>query len=422
MDSSLIVVIGAGVAGLAAARHLTAAGRRVLILEARGRLGGRVVTVRDALSPLPIELGAEFVHGLHPELWRIIDSARLPVMDVIGDNFFSDGTALHKQGDNQGQFEKVYEAMREAPEQTFASFIANPRFDEATRQAITAYVESVNAASKERLSTGFVLEAEAALDIDRSFRLPGGYDGIVNWLWQGIDPRLTELRLNTEVRAVRWRKGHVEVETTRGQFTGAGVVVTAPIGVLAAEAIRFDPQPPALRLACDALEMGDAVKVGLRFRERVWEREDNRNMSFLFTQDDVVPTWFVGFPMRTPIITGWAAGPKSVQFLGKSEQEVADAAVPALARAMGLEAGFVMDRLEAVHYHDWHADPWSRGAYSFVHAGGIDIQRWLGQPLDDTLYFAGEATEWTGNCGTVHGAIASGVRVGRAIAGPGRLG
>src|SRR5580704_13312090 len=107
MESSLIVVIGAGVAGLAAARHLTAAGRHVLILEARGRLGGRVVTVRDALSPLPIELGAEFVHGLHPELWRIIDSARLPVMDVIGGNFFSDGSKLLKQVDNQVQFEKV---------------------------------------------------------------------------------------------------------------------------------------------------------------------------------------------------------------------------------------------------------------------------------------------------------------------------
>ena len=422
MDSSLIVVIGAGVAGLAAARHLTAAGRRVLILEARGRLGGRIVTVRDALSPLPIELGAEFVHGLHPELWRIIDSARLPVMDVIGENFFSDGRAMHKQSEDQGQFEKVYEAMRQAPEQTFASFIADPRFDEATRQAITSYVESVNAASKERLSTGFVLEAEAALDINRSFRLPGGYDGIVNWLWQGIDPRLVELRLNTDVRAIRWRKGHVEVDTTRGQFRGVSVVVTAPIGVLAADAIRIDPKPPALRLACEALEMGDAVKIGLRFRERIWERNDNLNMSFLFSQDDVVPTWFVGFPMRTPIITGWAAGPHSVLFQGKSELEVADAAVGALARVLGLDSSFVMDRLEAIHYHDWHADPWSRGAYSFVHAGGIDIQRWLGQPVDDTLYFAGEATEYTGNCGTVHGAITSGVKVGRAIAGPGRLG
>ncbi len=422
MDSSLTIVIGAGVAGLAAARRLTAAGRHILILEARGRLGGRIHTVRDALSPLPIELGAEFVHGLHPELWRIIDSARLPVMDVIGDNFFSDGSALHKQGDSQGQFENVYEAMREAPEQTFASFIANPRFDEETRQAITAYVEGVNAAAKERLSTGFVLEAEAALDIDRSFRLPGGYDGIVNWLWQGIDPRLAELRLNTEVGAVRWRKGHVEVATARGQFRGVSVVVTVPIGVLAGGGIRIEPQPPALRLACEALEMGDAVKIGLRFRERLWERNDNSHMSFLFSRDDVVPTWFAGFPMRTPVITGWAAGPKSLSLLGKSEHEVAEAAVGALARVLGLDSSFVMDRLEAVHYHDWHADPWSRGAYSFVHAGGIDIQRWLGQPLDETLYFAGEATEWTGNCGTVHGAITSGVRVGRAIVGPGRLG
>jgi monoamine oxidase len=117
------------------------------------------------------------------------------------------------------------------------------------------------------------------------------------------------------------------------------------------------------------------------------------------------------------VIPGWSAGPKTATLLGKNEDEIADAAVQALARVLGVSTGFVTGRLEAVHYHDWHADPWSRGAYSFVHAGGIDVQRWFGQPVDDTLYFAGEATEWTGHAGTVHGAIASGTRVGRALAG-----
>ena len=95
-------------------------------------------------------------------------------------------------------------------------------------------------------------------------------------------------------------------------------------------------------------------------------------------------------------------------------------AVKALARVLGCAANFALDRLEAAHYQDWHADIWARGAYCYVRPGGMDVQRWLGQPLDETLYFAGEATEATGHCGTVHGAIASGVRVGRALAGPGR--
>lgn len=416
MDSRVIIVIGAGVAGLAAARHLTAAGRRVLILEARGRLGGRILSVRDGLSPLPVELGAEFVHGKPPELWNIIDSARLAAIDVTGDNYYSTGGVPQKMEGAAHEYEKVYEAMRDAPEQSFASFIADPRFDEETRQSITSYVEGINAASKEHISTGFVL-AEAAGDLDRAFRLLGGTDGIVSWLWHGVDTRLADLRLNTAVLAVRWRRGHVEVTTSHGVFLGEKAIVTVPIGVLAAEAIRFQPRPPALRLACEAVEMGEAVRVNLRFRERFWERDGRENLSFLFSQDEVMPTWWTSMPVRNPVITGWSAGPKSAQLFGKTENEIGAEAVRALARVLGVEHNFALDRLEAIHYHDWHLDPWSRGAYSFVCAGGMDVQRWFAQPVDETLYFAGEATEWTGHAGTIHGAIASGLRVGRAIVG-----
>src|SRR5580704_14868983 len=136
MESSLIIVVGAGVAGLAAARHLTAAGRHVLMLESRPRLGGRILTVRDALSPLPIELGAEFVHGKSKEMWSIIDSARLPVNEVMGDTYHSTAGELHKVPPQPDQFDRVYEAMRQAPEQSLAEFIANSKFDEATRAQV----------------------------------------------------------------------------------------------------------------------------------------------------------------------------------------------------------------------------------------------------------------------------------------------
>ncbi len=422
MDSSLTIVIGAGVAGLAAARHLTAAGRHVLMLEARPRLGGRILTVRDSLSPLPIELGAEFVHGTVKEMWNIIDSARLPTLEVMGDNYHSSAGRLQKVPPQSDQFDRVYEAMRQAPEQSFADFIANSKFDEATRQQITSYIEGFNATSKESISTAYVLETEDAGVSERTFRMLGGYDELVRWLWHGLDSRLMDLRLNTAVHAVRWRRGHVEVETSHGTFRGENVVITAPIGVLASGAIRFDPEPPVLRLVCEAMDMGQTVRIVLRFRERFWEKDGRERLSFLFSDDEVMPTWWSQFPARAPVITGWAAGPKAAQLLPKSPAEVTGEAVRALARVLGCKSDFALDRLEAAHYHDWHADPWSRGAYCYVRPGGMDVQRWLGQPVEDTLYFAGEATEATGHCGTVHGAIFSGVRVGRALAGPGRWG
>lgn len=419
MDSPLIVVIGAGVAGLAAARHLTAAGRHVLILEARGRLGGRILTVRDALSPLPIELGAEFVHGTSRVLWSIIDSARLPVIEVMGHNYHSTAGALH-EAKSAPDFARVYEAMREAPEQSFAEFIANSKFDAETRAQIISYIEGFNATSQESLSTGYVLETEEAGVSERSFRMLGGYDELVRWLWHGVDSRLADLRLNTEVRAIRWRRGEVDIETSRGNFQGAKVIITAPLGVLASGAIQFDPVPPVLPAVCEAMDMGQTVRIVLRFRERFWEKGGRDNLSFLFSDDEIMPTWWTAVPARAPVITGWSPGPKAAKLLGKSGDEIVGEAVRALARVLGIDAAFALDRLEAAHYHDWQADPWSRGAYCFVRPGGMDVQRWLGQPVEDTLYFAGEATESTGHCGTVHGAIASGMNVGRALTGPGR--
>ena len=419
MDSSLIIVIGAGAAGLTVARHLTASGRRVLILEARGRLGGRILTVRDPLSPLPIELGAEFIHGTPPQFWQIINSARFPVMEVVGENYHSAAGQLKRMESRAEQFERVYEAMREAPEQSFAQFMAQSNFDEATREQITSYVEGFNAAAKEDISTRYVLETEEAGSSDRFFRMLGGYDELVRWLWHGVDSRLADLRLNTEVRGIRWHPGGVEIETSRGLFSGGRAIITLPIGVLAAGSVRLDPEPLVLRLACEAMSMGQTVRIVLRFRERIWERDGKERMSFLFSDDEFMPTWWTAVPAIAPVITGWSGGPKSRRLIGKSDEEITREAVAALARILGCATEFALDRLEAAHYHDWHSDPWSRGAYCFVRPGGMDVQRWLGQPIEDTLYFAGEAVEATGHCGTVHGAIASGIRVGRTVAGPG---
>jgi monoamine oxidase len=351
-------------------------------------------------------------------MWKIIDSARLATIEVMGDNFHASGGQLHKVDPQPNEFERVYDALREAPEQSFAEFLANSNFDQATRAQVTAYIEMFNATSKESLSTGYVLETEVAGASERTFRMLDGYDQLVKWLWHGVDTRFADLRLNTEVRAIRWRRGEVEVETTNGVCKAEKVIITVPIGVLASAAIRFDPEPPVLRPVCEAMSMGHAARVVLRFRERFWEREGKEHLGFLFSDDELVSTWWTASPARAPMLTGWIAGTKAARLLGLSRQAVGNEVVRALARTLGCPAEYAIDRLEAVHYHDWQSDPFSRGAYCFVRPGGMDVQRWLGQPVEETLYFAGEATEATGHCGTVHGAIASGVNAGRKLTGP----
>ena len=116
-------------------------------------------------------------------------------------------------------------------------------------------------------------------------------------------------------------------------------------------------------------------------------------------------------PLKAPVLTGWSAGPKADVLLGLSKPEVAALAMGSLERILGREPAKVV----GAWHHDWHNDPFARGAYSWVPAGALPAREVLAQPLEDTLYFAGEAVDLDGYGGTVHGAIASGQRTARQI-------
>ena len=119
--------------------------------------------------------------------------------------------------------------------------------------------------------------------------------------------------------------------------------------------------------------------------------------------------------MRTPILTGWSAGPRADTLLAESEAIVIERALEDLASITRVAAPKLRELLEAAYFHDWHADPFSRGAYSYVPAGALRERAVLARPVADTLYFAGEATELNGHSATVHGAIASGQRAAQQI-------
>jgi monoamine oxidase len=192
------------------------------------------------------------------------------------------------------------------------------------------------------------------------------------------------------------------------------LVITVPLGVLQDGAIRFDPEPTHTLVAARALEFGQAIRVTLRFDRAFWEDEEKfAGASFLFSDEHVFPTWWTTRPVAAPVITGWSAGPKADALLGKNKTEVIRAALDSLGRILGMPLG----RVENAWFHDWHADPFARGAYSYVPAGALAARRRLCEPVQDTLYFAGEATDLLGYGGTVHGAIASGNRAAGQVLG-----
>jgi monoamine oxidase len=407
------IVIGAGAAGLAAARKLAKAGLDVLALEARDRIGGRLHTVRDPLLAVPVELGAEFVHGKPPELWKIIRAAPLAAADVTGEPFcFHDGR-LAPCGDELCAANELIDSLREhgPDDEPFADFLAASGADDETKARAAQYVEGFNAAHQERISVRSLAQdqrAAAAVEGGHAFRLVGGYDRVAEYLAAGG----ARVRLGTVVNVVRWKAGEVEVLAGDGAlFRARWAIVAIPLGVLQAGAIRFDPEPKEQLAAARRLEMGAVVRLGLRFDGPLWPER----MGFLFSQDPWFPTWWSALPVRAPLITAWAAGPAAERHAGLGEDQLVDRAVHTLAKLLGISRGRVEGALQAWYFHDWQADPFARGAYSYVPAHALPARWTLAAGLEDTLHFAGEAVEYEGHAATVHGAIASGERAARSI-------
>jgi monoamine oxidase len=198
------------------------------------------------------------------------------------------------------------------------------------------------------------------------------------------------------------------------------LLVTLPLGVLQADDILFDPPLPEKRNAARALAMGSVLKVVFRFREPFWEdvlrfprsAPSETEHKFFFT-DAPFPTWWTSSPLQAPTLTGWTGGGGAHR--ARNLGEPVDVALGSLATMLGVRRARVDDELESAHFHDWDADPFARGAYSYVPAGALPAQKVLARPVEGTLFFAGEATAPNGHNGTVDGAIETGVRAAREI-------
>jgi monoamine oxidase len=429
-----VIVIGAGVAGLTALRELERAGSRVLCLEARDRIGGRIFTVRDTGFPLPIELGAEFIHGRPPEIWEIVHSASLGVYDCADAAVRIKGGVVQRKEDAWGLVSQLMEDMKKAAvqgiDEPFSSFLKKSSHPLETKQLTTSFVEGFNAARKEIIGiASLAKDAEASdrIDGDRSFRFLNGYDSVPAHIFRTIKASTEIVRFHSVLKKIDWRAGFVQV-TISSDLTGRTtvfstrrLVVTVPLGVLQAEddipgSILWDPKPARALDAANALEFGQVVRLVFRFRERFWEEQsDFADAGFLLSDERDFPTWWSPLAVRVPILTAWSAGPHADFVLDLSRKEIIAQAICSLSKILAISKDRIQDQIVQIYFHDWHSDPCALGAYSYVPAGSLAAREELAKPVDETIYFGGEATELNGYSATVHGAIASGYRVARQI-------
>jgi monoamine oxidase len=428
-----VILLGAGMAGLAAARALAERNVRVLVLEAQERVGGRILSQRVEGGGV-VELGAEFVHGRPPELWALIEEAGVQTVERDG-TMLREGWGGGLEEDDPGAGEESTFAPLEQLEDfdgediTFWDWLKASDVPELDRPSLLGYVEGFNAADARRISVkslGAQQKAEHATEGGSSWHVLGGYSQLTGYLAKRVVELGGEIRLGCEVLGVRWHEDEVCVETTLGDVAAPRCIVALPLGVLQrvnkGPGLWMEPEPEAIAHA-QRLAMGDAERFTLVFRAAWWADSPLLNktvlagMSFLFTPQRMPPVWWTSHPEAEslPALTGWVGGPKARAFRGKTAEELGEAACVVLADVFGVAESSIRESLVATCRHDWAADAHTRGAYSYVPAGAMDASEAMTQPEAGVIFFAGEHTDVTGHWGTVHAALRSGLRAAEQV-------
>ncbi len=410
-----VIVVGAGIAGLAAARMLAEAGKSVLLLEARHRVGGRMHTLHVSGVEHAIELGAEFIHGRPPGLLALLEEAGLAIYETEGEQLcFTDGRVGEcpqddsPKSDEDTLLEGMGRAAEENGDMSFDAYMARSKGSGEAKARARNYVEGFNAADASVIGIKGLARQQAsedAIEGHRAARVVRGYTALAEYVRDRAVAAGAKLLLETPVSRISRRTGTCTVYGEGEQWSARQVVCALPLGVLQEGAVTFDPEPGVALHAAHSLHPGAVQRLVLQFEQPWWAAEHPR-MRFLFAPPLLPPTWWTTAPRLSPLLTGWIGGPKALHMTGKPLLEEA-------LRTLNTMFGASMQPPAAAHTHDWQEDPCSRGAYSYAPAGAADAYRTLAEPVEGTLFFAGEHTDVTGHPGTVHGALGSGLRAAR---------
>jgi monoamine oxidase len=419
-----VAVLGAGVAGLAAADELRRQGLRVVVLEARDRIGGRILTHHDERFPFPLELGAEFVHGDAPETGRIVREAGALIYEVAGEHWRAERGRLRRYGEFWRRIDRVLARIDpDGEDRSFADFLAERpggRSLARDRTAAREFVQGFHAADPSEVSAlSLAPEGESPTEsARRGGRVAQGYDVVPRRLARDLGEAL---RLGSPVTEIAWERGRVEITVRPDSGEAYGIlaraaVVTLPLGVLKVPpeepgGVRFHPDVPRIRKALEGLTTGCVVRLVMAFREVPWE--DPGNLGYLHTSDESFRVWWTAYPLRAPLLVAWSGGPPAGELAQRGREAIEGKALRVLAEHLGISRQRIVSRLEGVWMHDWENDPFTRGAYSYARVGGSEAAKELAKPVEGTLFFAGEAADAEGRNGTVEGAIASGRRAAR---------
>lgn len=411
-----VIIIGAGAAGLMAAWELVQTGKKTAIVEAKDYVGGRMHTIKDVKFELPVELGAEFIHGDLELTQMLLEKAGVKQYTVDGDIWQDEDDELDEQKDFIEDYSLLNKKFKEVKEdinvaEFIEKYLPGKEYEEA-RFTLKNYVEGYYAADTHKAST-FALREELNNSSDKQYRIEGGYGKLVEYLHQQCTEKGVLFFLAHPVLEIKWKSGEVEIITGQRNFTSRKILVTVPVGVLQSETIRFSPALPEVVNAAKKLGFGPVIKTVLQFDEAFWKKKEFTRqkkldkLSFIFSKE-IIPTWWTYHPKNVAMLTGWSGGPHAEKIKDLSNEEILQKALESLSKIFNVGTNLIQSKLKAWHIANWVNDTYNCGGYSYEVVNGSNFKEIIKQPVENTIFFAGEGLFDGPEIGTVEAALYTG--------------
>src|SRR6187401_3494750 len=403
-----VIIIGAGAAGLLAMKDLTKAGYHVCMLEAAEVAGGRISTIKEGFQD-HVEAGAEFIHGKLPLTFKLLKEAGLSYEAVEGKMIsVQNGNWQTEEHDGHwNEFMKQLGKLR--TDITILQFLednfSQPEYIQL-RQAVQRFSEGFDLADISKASMLSLKDEWKDME-KKQYRIKGGYTQIIDHLVNCCRQLNTEFYFNTCADKIEYENGNVTVHTTDNKkFQAKKLIITVSAGILQSGTIQFKPQLTDHAVAIQGLGFGAVIKFLLEFKTCFWKEFDDET-GFLLT-DEEIPTWWTQLPGESNLLTGWLGGPNATKRIFEPETSLLQTALQSLSSIFRIPPAMLQEELTNYKIISWLNQPHIKGGYSYNTLHSEKAKEILSSPVNNTIYFGGEAISKSESQGTVESALQSG--------------
>jgi monoamine oxidase len=407
MQKQSLIIVGAGIAGLIAARELYEK-FDVLILEAAATTGGRIRTLRIEGFPAHIEAGPEFIHGHLKETSKLLKEAGIDYEAVKGKMYRKEKEKFKEEHEFIDGWDELLKKMKGVKDDItlydlLQLYFGTDKYKDLRQQA-TNYAEGFDAADVKQVSVRSLYD-EWSKEEGENYRIPAGYGSLIDFLTAGCERNGVRILTNEIVKQIDWAANNIVVYTTNeNRYAADKLIVTVPVSVLQTAgqtaSVNFTPALDEYMNAAKRIGFGNVIKILLQFKEPFWQED----AGFIFSKEEI-PTWWTQLPNTTALLTGWAGGGRADSLGVETETILLEKALQSLSNIFDRSLQELKDILIASKIFNWKKDEWALGAYNYATPETIDARKLLNIPVNDTIYFCGEALYDGPSPGTVEAAI-----------------